>query len=182
MTPMQDQGIPIGGGFVQDCGAQVTIPAIIVDWLRSAAYAEIGSAAEALATVAFANDREAHPQWFRAPAENLKQIFALLDLIGWAKSVPSLAVQIDLREDYCWALMRALHGAAEFADDDDDDDASEAVSGGVEQTERDVMHAQDLEAERVGALWEFIADARAGIDELAVEEGDGEGYVLDIAA
>jgi hypothetical protein len=173
---MQDE--MIGAGSVPN-GSQVTVPALIVDWLRSAAYAEIGSAAEALDTVAFANDREAHPQWFRGPAENLKQIYALLDKIGWGKSVPPVAVELDLREDYCWALMRALHGAAEFADDDD---ASEAVSGDAEQTEPELTLAQDLDAERVGALWDFIADARARIDELAVQEGDGEGFVLDIAA
>jgi hypothetical protein len=155
-----------------------TIPAIIVDWLRSAAYAEIGLAAEALDTVAFANDREAHPEWFRGPAENLREIYALLDAIGWSRTVPPADAQIDLREGYCWALMRALQGAAEFADDD----VTETMCSDVEQTEQHLALAQDLEAERVGALWDFIADARARIDELAVEEGDGEGLVLDIAA
>jgi hypothetical protein len=94
---MQDQGIPVGEGFVLDCGAQVTVPAMIVDWLRDAAYAEVGLAAEALDTVAFSRDREAHPEWFRGPAEGLKQICALLDAIGWAKSVPPDAVQLDRR-------------------------------------------------------------------------------------
>jgi len=166
---MQDD--MIGVGSVAN-GAQVTVPAIIVDSLRDAAYAEIGAAAEALDTVAFANDREAHPEWFRGPAENLRD--ALLDAIGWAKSVPPDAVRIDLRENYCWALMRALQGAAKFADDD----ASEAVSGEVGQQGLRLVH--DAEAE--GALWDFIGDTRAGIDDLAVEEGDGEGFVLDIAA
>lgn len=50
----------------------------------------------------------------------------------------------------------------------------------VRQTERGLEAAQDLEAERVGVLWDFIADARACINELAVQEG--EGFVLDIAA
>jgi hypothetical protein len=158
---------------------QATIPAIVVDCLRSAAYAEIGLAAEALDTVAFANDREAHPEWFRGPAENLREIYALLDAIGWSRTVPPADAQIDLREGYCWALMRALQGAAEFADDDE---SGEAACSDVEQTEQALALAQDPEAERVGALWGFIADARAQIDELAVEEGDGEGFVLDIAA
>ena len=169
---MQDE--MIGGGSVAN-EAQVTVPAIIVDWLRDAAYAEIGSAAEALDTVAFANDREAHPEWFRGPADNLREIYALLDAIGWAKSGPPVAVQIDLREDYCWALMRALQGAAAFADDDD---AGEAVSGDVEQCGLTLVH--DMQAD--GALWHFIGDTRAGIDELAVQDGEGEGFVLDIAA
>jgi hypothetical protein len=169
---MQDD--MIGVGSVTN-GAQVTVPAVIVDSLRSAAYAEVGSAAEALDTVAFANDREAHPEWFRGPAESLKEIFALLDAIGWAKSAPPVAVQIDLREHYCWALMRTLHAVAEFADDDD---ASVAVSGDVEQRRLTLVH----DAEADGALWELIADTRAGVDEIAVEEGNGEGFVLDIAA
>lgn len=166
---MQDE--MIGGGSVAD-GAQVTVPSMIVDWLREAAYAEIGLAAEALDMVAFDVDREAHQEWFRGPAENLKQIYALLDVIGWAKSVPPVAVRLDLGEGYCWALMRALHGAAEFADDDE----------GAEQAGPGLAFLHDREAKRVSALWDFIADARARIDELAVQEGEGEGFVLDIAA
>ena len=84
----------------------MTVPASVVDWLRRAAYAEIGSAAEALNEAAFASDREAHPEWFGTPAENLKEIYALLDTIGWSKTTPPTEAQIDLRED-CWAFMRA---------------------------------------------------------------------------
>jgi hypothetical protein len=168
---MQDD--MIGVGSVTN-GAQVTVPAVVVDWLRDAAYAEIGSPGEALITAASSRKREAHPEWFRGPAESLKEIFALLDAIGWAKSAPPVAVQIDLRENYCWALMRTLHSVAEFAEDD----ASEVVSGDVEQ--RGLTLVNDGEAD--DALWELIADTRAGIDEIAVEEGNGEGFVLDIAA
>jgi hypothetical protein len=175
---MQDQDTPISEGLTLDREAHVTVPAIIVDRLRSAAYAEIGAAAEALDTVAFANDRELHPQWFRGPAENLRQIYAFLDAIGWGKSSPPVAVRLDIREDYCWALMRALHGAAEFADDD----LTETTCGEVEQTAESLTLAERLETERVSALWGLIADARASIDEWAVEEGEGEGLVLDIAA
>lgn len=175
---MQDHHTPISDGFTLDRGAHVTVPAITVDRLRSAAYAEIGAVAEALDTVAFANDREFHPQWFRGPAENLRQILALLDEIGWAKSEPPVAVRVDVREDYCWALMRALHGAIEFADDD----LAETVSSDVEHAEEDLTLAERLETDRVGALWGLIADARAAIDEWAVEDGNGEGLVLDIAA
>ena len=168
---MQDD--MIGVGSVAN-GAQVTVPAIIVDELRDAAYAEIGSPGEALSTAASSREREGHPEWFRGPAESLKQIFALLDAIGWAKTDPPNAVQLDLHEDYCWALIRTLHAAADFADDD----GSEVASGDVEQRALTLVH----DAEADGALWGLIADTRAGVDEIAVEEGDGEGYVLDIAA
>jgi hypothetical protein len=154
------------------------VPAIIVDWLREAAYAEIRAVADALITAAFADDRELRPQWFRGAAETLTQIFALLDAIGWAKSVPPVPVRLDVRANYCWALIRALLGATEFADDD----VTEPLCGDVEQTEQDLILAQNLAVQRVGALWDFIANARASIDEWAVEHGNGEGLVLDRAA
>jgi hypothetical protein len=171
---MFDQGIPsdvrVLGGT-----AQVTVPAMIVDWLRRAAYAEIGSAAEALNEAAFDTEREAHPEWFQAPMTNLKEVYALLDAIGWSRTVPPVAVAIDLRED-CWALMRALGGALEFADED----VSEAARHGAEHDEQAPSPVRGGEDERVGVLWDFIVEARACIDEMAVREG--EGYVLDIAA
>jgi hypothetical protein len=175
---MHDQDIPIGEGFKLDRGAHVMVPAIIVDWLRDAAYEEIGSPGEGLLTAAFSPEREAHPEWFRAAAQTLEQIYALLDAIGWAKSVPPVPVRLDVRADYCWALIRALLGATEFAGDD----VTGTTSADVEQTEQDLCFVQNLDAERVGALWDFIVDARAAIDEWTVEEGNGEGLVLDIAA
>jgi len=171
---MQDEMI---GGWSVANGAQVTVPAIIVDELRDAAYAEIGSPGEALSTAASSREREAHPEWFRGPAQGLKQIFALLDAIGWAKTDPPKAVQLDLREDYCWGLIRTLHAAADFAADDD---SGKTVCGDVERRRSALLY--DVEDERVGVLWDFIGDTQARIDDLAVEEGDGEGYVLDIAA
>lgn len=154
----------------------VTVPASVVDWLRRAAYAEIGSTAEALDEAAFASDRETHPEWFGPPAENLKEIYALLDTIGWSKTIPPIAVQIDLRED-CWAFMRALTGALEFADED----ASEETTDEVEHTARHLTLVRGGEAEqRAGELWDCIAEAGARIDELAVEQDTG--FVLDIAA
>lgn len=84
-------------------------------------------------------------------------------------------MQIDLREDYRWALMRALQRADEFvvdADADADaDDATEVVRGDVEQAEPGSVLVHDLEAKRIGALWDFITDVQARIDELAVQEG-----------
>jgi hypothetical protein len=170
---MQDHLIPRHGQV--SGGALVTVPANVVDWLRRAAYAEIGSAAQALDTAAFATDREAHPEWFRGPVENLREIYALLEAIGWAKTDPPLGVQIDLSED-SWALMRVLAGALELADED----VREVVRGEVKHAERGWAPERDLEAGRVGALCEFMAVAQARIDALAVQEG--AGAVLDIAA
>ena len=147
-------------------GTRLTIPAVIVDWVRRATYAEIGQAAERLDTVAFACDREAHPKWFLAPMANLRESYALLDQVGWAKTVPPLAVQIEL-QDYSWALLRALEGALEFADEEVGDHLGE----NIEDVAQNLDRVPDAVVERVGTLWHFAADAQARIDALAVQEG-----------
>jgi hypothetical protein len=168
---MQDHSTP-DQWFVLDAAAtQVTVPANIVDWLRRAAYAEIGSAAEALDTAAFADDREAHPEWFRGPAVSLRESYALLDTIGWSRTVPPLAVQIDLHQNG-WALMKALAGAVEFADED--------LSEMTREKGACADHGLVSECERAWVLDEFTGTVEARIDALAVQEGTEA--VLDIAA
>jgi hypothetical protein len=147
-------------------GFRITIPSTIVDWVRRATYAEIGLAAEKLDTAAFANDREAHPEWFLGPAANLRESYRLLDRIGWSKTTPSLAVQIELRE-YGWALLRALEGALEFADEEVGDHVGEDVEHAAQHLDR----VPDAVVERVGVLWHFTAEAQARIDALAVQDG-----------
>jgi hypothetical protein len=106
--------------------------------------------------------------------ERLREGYALLDAIGWSRTVPPLAVRIDLREDG-WGLMRVLAGALEFADED----VSETARGDVEHAERGLAPVRDAQAERAGALWECMAKVQARIDALAVQEG---AAVLDLAA
>jgi hypothetical protein len=152
--------------------ALVTIPASIVDWLRQAAYAEIGLTAETLDTAAFLTEREAHPEWFRGPVETLRDIYTLLDTIGWTKTTPPLGVQIDPSENI-WTLMRILASALEFADEH----ASETAPSDIEPDTTSVSTAED---ERANALWNFMASVEAHADTLAVEEGAEPA--LDIAA
>lgn len=154
-------------------GFRITIPSTIVDWVRRATYAEIGLAAEKLDTAAFASDREAHPEWFLGPAANLRESYALLDRIGWSKTTPALAVQIELR-DYSWALLRALEGALEFADEE----VGDHVGEDVERAARHLDRVPDAVVERVGTLWHFTAEAQARIDALAVQDG----FALPVAA
>lgn len=153
----------------------VTIPASIVDWLRRAAYAEIGLTAETLDDAAFSTDREAHPEWFRGPAEILRHIYTLLDTIGWAKTTPPHGLQIDTSEN-SWTLIHILTKALEFADED----ASKAAPSASNRAEPDTTPASNAEAERANALWNFMASVEAHTDTLAVEEGTDD--VLDIAA
>jgi hypothetical protein len=150
----------------------VTIPASIVDWLRQAAYTEIGLTAEALDDAAFSTDREAHLEWFRGLAETLRHIYTLLDAIGWAKTTPPHGVQIDPSKN-SWTLIQILTKALEIADQN----ASEASPG---DTEPDTTPASNAEAERANALWNFMASVEAHTDTLAVEEEADD--VLDLAA
>jgi len=138
---------------------RVTIPAKLVDWVRRATYAEIGSAAEALDTLAFATDREAYPERFRAQAQNLRESFALLDALGWTKQTPPVPIEVALHE-HGWALIRSLTGALEFADEDVQ-----------EQSRRAHGRVFPIDCSRVSALYSLIEDTRARIDILAVEEG-----------
>jgi hypothetical protein len=159
------QGHCIAGHGQVSGGALVTVPASVVSWLRRAAYAEIGSAAEALDAAAFSTGREAHPERFRGLAENLRETYALLDAIGWVKTDPPPGVQIDLSEDG-WALMRVLTSALEFADDN----VSEPARDDFERNGRGLAPERSVEVERVGVLCDFIAAAQARIDALAVQE------------
>lgn len=82
------------------------------------------------------------------------------------ETVPPLAVQIELRE-YGWALLRALKGALEFADEEIGDHVGEDVEHAAQHLDR----VPDTVVERVGTLWNFTAEAQARIDALAVQDG-----------
>lgn len=147
--------------------ALLTVPARIVYWLRQAAFAEIASAAEAIDVVAFVDGREAHREWFLGPAQDLKSIFALLDVIGWAGTVPPVDVKVDLRTDRR-ALMSALEEALEFAEADANRAARRDHAG---QAEPGLSAESDAEVERVGVLRDIIAEAQVRIDALTAKEG-----------
>jgi hypothetical protein len=155
-SPMQDHYAP--AACTLDAGAQVIVHPRLIDWLRRATYAEIGSAAEALDEAAFANDREAHPERFRATAQSLRESYALLDTIGWAQTDPPTAVPLDLDKD-SWTLIRALDGAQEFADEE------------TYEISRDTDgQALTDEHNRAGKLHNLIDEVRQRVDMLAVQE------------
>jgi hypothetical protein len=153
----------------------VTIPAHLVDWLHQAAYTEIGLTAETLDTAAFSTEREAHPAWFRGPAETLRDIYALLDIIGWAKSTSPNGLQIDPGEN-SWTVIRTLTKALEIADQE----ANETTPSTSTHNERGTTPTPNADTERANALWNFKASIDAHTDTLAVEEGTDD--VLGIAA
>ena len=121
----------------------------------------------------------------RAPMENLRETYALLDAIGWSRTVPPVDVPVDLRRDG-WALMRVLHETLEFADAD----ADESTCGDVDRSEHNgqsLPNQREEATECAGLLCGLIAVAMAHIDALAVEEGscsDGlpSGAALEMSA
>jgi len=143
---------------MSDRGAQVIVHPRLVDWLRRATYAEIGTAAESLDAAVTAGDREAHPERFRAPMQSLRESYALLETIGWAKTDPPVAVPIDLGENG-WGLMRALDSAQEFAGEE------------IYEVSRDTDgQALACEHKRLRELYDFTDEVQGCIDMLAVQE------------
>jgi hypothetical protein len=93
----------------------VTVPAELVDQLRQGAFAAIGAAAHAIDGVAFSGKRGAHPEWFRGPSDDLRELCGLLDAIGWEGAVPEVDVRLDPD-----ALPRGLLKALRAVMDTDD--------------------------------------------------------------
>lgn len=141
----------------------MTVPAGIVDGLRQAVFAKIGEAGEAINESAFAKERMEHPEWFVVPTNDLVEMYELMEVIGWAATVPLVSVRVDL-----WAhgraLMRGLRGALDFAEADADETVRAERSGTPRSVER------DAEAQQVEVLRGFIVMAQARFD--AIERGD----------
>jgi hypothetical protein len=161
---MQDQDRQTGQdgepeGF--NDGRFVRVPAGIVDGLRRGAFAVIGAAGEAINEFAFAKGRGEHPEWFRAPADALEEMYAFLDVIGWTERVPPVSVEVFLWADG-HALMKASKQALDFAEAD----ASEAARTGAEPVGRTGSGDRGAESERVGVLREFIAVVQPRVDVL----------------
>ncbi len=145
-------------------GVQVTVPTNVVDLLREALYAEITLASEALDAAGSSAQREQHREWFRGPKQSLDETYALLDVLGWSRTGPPTAVEVDLHA-CCWTLMRALGQALDFADED--------IS---KKTRRDVEErGLAAEGECIGILYDFISVMDTRIDALAVRDEDEAG-------
>jgi hypothetical protein len=143
----------------------LVVPAGIIDGLRRAVFAAIGEAAEAINEAAFAEDREEHSEWFVLPTNDLVEIYELMEMIGWAATVPSVSVRVDL-----WThgrvLARTLRGALDLAEADAEEDAR--VPAEQSETAHSAEHGAAIE--HVEALRAFIVVARARLD--AIERGD----------
>lgn len=90
--------------------------------------------------------------------QSLRESYALLDAIGWAKTDPPVAVPLDLGEN-SWALVRALDSAQELAGEEVYE-VSRDTDGGVLAGE----HA------RLCELYDFTERVQGCVDMLAVQE------------
>lgn len=138
----------------------ITVPAQLVGVLRDGLHSEIGNAAEAFAQAADQADREQHPDSYREPLERLDRTRALLDLIGWSTTDPTVAVRVDLREH-----REAVLGALDVALIVGDADLEDAERVDAERATRGQAPIRAATTRRVFALREFRAAIEAHADD-----------------
>jgi hypothetical protein len=95
----------------------MTVPAEMVEHLRSGLHSGIGDAAETIAQVVGEPGREQHPEWYRESLAHFDRVRTLLDTIGWGATDPAAEVSVDLRE-HRHAVLDALGVAMIVADAD----------------------------------------------------------------
>jgi hypothetical protein len=93
----------------------VTVPGELVERLRQGAFVAIGAAAHGIDGVVFSGKRGAHPEWFRGPTEDLRELCELLDVIGWEGAIPEVDVQLD-PDALPRGLLKALRAAIDTAE------------------------------------------------------------------
>jgi hypothetical protein len=81
-----------------------------VERLRQGAFVAIGAAAHGIDGLVFSGERGAHPEWFRGPVEDLRELCGLLDVIGWEGAVPEVDVRLD-RDAVPRGLLKAFRAA-----------------------------------------------------------------------
>ena len=80
-----------------------TIPAQIVNVVRSAALTELGEAAAQIEEASIGYEKERHPENFAGPLKRFDETRALVDALGWSDS--ERVIDLDVHGQ---ALARAL--------------------------------------------------------------------------
>lgn len=93
----------------------MTVPARSVGRLRQGAFVAIGAAAQAIDAVVVSRKRGAHPEWFRGPVGDLRELCGLLDVLGWEGAVPEVDVRLD-RDAVPRGFSKALRAAVDTAE------------------------------------------------------------------
>jgi hypothetical protein len=103
------------GGPSGEGSRWVTVPAGSVGRLRQGAFVAIGAAAQAIDAVVVSRTRGAHPEWFRGPVGDLRELCRLLDVLGWESAVSEVDVRLD-RGAVPRGFSKALRAAVDIAE------------------------------------------------------------------
>jgi hypothetical protein len=104
----------------------LAIPANVVTDVREGLFCLMGDAAQEINGALIHPERELHPEWFKKDRRRLEDVFALLDLIGWAAGDEARAIEVDLRK-HGRPLKEAVDGYLPLlADQEEEADANDA--------------------------------------------------------
>jgi hypothetical protein len=95
----------------------ITIPAELVEYLRTCLHSELGGAADEISDTVMQPMRERYPEWYDDGLARLDRTRVLLDAIGWADPSDPVPVEIDLSA-HSAALIAGLEGAVVIAESD----------------------------------------------------------------
>jgi hypothetical protein len=102
----------------------LTIPANVIPDVREGLFCLMGDATQEIDGALIQPERELYPEWFEKDRRRLEDVFALLDLIGWAVDGESREVEVDLRE-HGRSLKEAVDGyLLLLADQEEEADAT----------------------------------------------------------
>jgi hypothetical protein len=87
----------------------LTIPSNVIPDVREGLFCLMGDATQEIDGALIRPERELHPEWFKKDRRRLEDVFALLDLIGWAADGASREVEVNLRK-YGQQLKEAVDG------------------------------------------------------------------------
>ncbi len=104
----------------------LTIPANAISDVRKSLFCLMGGATQKIDGALIQPERELYPAWFEKDRRRLEDVFALLDLIGWAADGESREVEVDLRA-HGRSLKEAVDGYLPLlADQEEEADANDA--------------------------------------------------------
>lgn len=139
----------------------LTVPAPLVEHLRTGLHSEIGTAAEDISKIVSRSCREQHPDWYREPLGRFDRARSLLNLIGWGEIHPPVEVRVDL-DRHRRALAEALAVALATGQDDlqeaEETDAQSHKRGGSRKHVTASKHIVALQA----LIEEVEADRKQG--------------------
>jgi hypothetical protein len=130
----------------------LTIPAGVLADVRESLLCLMGDATNAIRHALERRAREHHPERFDAGRQQLEQVFALLDLVGWDATGEPHEVEIDL-DEYGRTLKEALDGYVPILEDQE----KEAAINDKRRTEEGKPPRTEEIVNRLVGLRKFVA-------------------------